>query len=566
MKTRIILWTALLSAAFIVSPNLWDPTVSGKYFYFALAVPAASLLAAHRLLRNRAIFRICITDIAVFAFAAWVGAGSITDGTHPGMRLWIFMLLVPLYVIIRTSLQDRNMIRPLLCVILAVVAAEAVWGLLQLYGVLPSYNRTVTGSFFNSGPYSGFLACGTPAALYFILNGRSAKVEKLLGLACIIIAGLILPAAMSRAAWVAASAGCVLVLYRICFRRGFRFSFKHAVFAVAGCCLAGALLAGTYMMRTRSVDHRLFVWRVSAELVREKPVTGYGLGSFPAKYDGAQADFFLSGKGTEKQKQFAGISHEYAFNEYMQITVEHGIAGLVLFLGIVCLCLIAAPKERSGDKTAIQGCLTAFLVFAFFSYPFSVLPLAIIFVVLAAMAASFSRPVERLSSRFSSVAAGVLCLGLSGYASVEILSRYPAYREWKSAQVSFYDTSNWEQAAEAYGSLYAKLSREKQYLFEYAHCLSFTGRYTESNEMLDRYLLFGSDPVIYYSKAINYKSMNDYKNAGKMYLRASEILPGRPYPLHLLMNLYDETGQKEKAEKIRKYFEAKRKKYLKSEK
>jgi O-antigen ligase len=506
-----------------------------------------------------------MTDIAVFVFAAWVGAICITGGTHPGMRLWIFMLLVPLYVIIRTSLQDRNMIRPLLCVIPAVVAVEAVWGLLQLYGVLPAYNKYVTGSFFNAGPYSGFLACGIPIALYFILNG-SAKTERFLGLACIITAGLILPAAMSRAAWVAATAGCVPVLYRICFRRGFRFRFKHAAIAVAGCCLACALLTGTYMMRTRSADHRLFVWRVSAAMVSDRPVTGSGLGSFQALYDGAQANFFLSGKGTEKQKQLAGISHEYAFNEYIQVTVEHGITGLVLFMWIICLCLVPTSKETGAGKTAIQGSLTAFLVFAFFSYPFSVLPLAILFVVLAAMAASFSRPVERFPSRFSRVAAGVLCLGMSGYASVEILSRYPAYREWKSAQVSYYDAGHWEQAAEVYGSLYAKLDREKQYLFEYARCLSFTGQYTKSNETLDRYLLFGSNPVIYCSKANNYKSMNDYENAEQMYLRASEIVPNRPYPLRLLMNLYDETGQSEKAEALRKYFEAKRKKYLKNEK
>ena len=41
--------------------------------------------------------------------------------------------------------------------------------------------------------------------------------------------------------------------------------------------------------------------------------------------------------------------------------------------------------------------------------------------------------------------------------------------------------------------------------------------------------------------------MKDYWKIEKMYLRASEIVPNRHYPLYLLMTLYHETGQNEKA-------------------
>ena len=39
-------------------------------------------------------------------------------------------------------------------------AIEAIWGLLQVYGYEPSNHSlyALTGSFYNPGPYSGFLA------------------------------------------------------------------------------------------------------------------------------------------------------------------------------------------------------------------------------------------------------------------------------------------------------------------------------------------------------------------------------------------------------------------------
>ena len=52
-------------------------------------------------------------------------------------------------------------------------AVEAVWGLLQVYGYEPSNHSlyALTGSFYNPGPYSGFLAMCVPVALHEWLEG-----------------------------------------------------------------------------------------------------------------------------------------------------------------------------------------------------------------------------------------------------------------------------------------------------------------------------------------------------------------------------------------------------------
>lgn len=60
---------------------------------------------------------------------------------------------------------------------------EAIWGLGQLYGVVLSHHSQylLTGSFYNPGPYSGFLAMIFPIAFYEWLRLRK-EPNSVLGL------------------------------------------------------------------------------------------------------------------------------------------------------------------------------------------------------------------------------------------------------------------------------------------------------------------------------------------------------------------------------------------------
>lgn len=293
-------------------------------------------------------------------------------------------------------------------------------------------------------------------------------------------------------------------------------------------------------------------------LVRENPLTGSGFGSFQALYCDAQADYFISNKATEEELMMANVS-EYAFNEYLQITVEHGIVGLLLFLFVIYSffakrgkgngIIDAAGQENDGIKSAIQGSLIAFLIFAFFSYPFSISALTVLFVVLAAISASLSPPIKWLSLRRIGFAVLFVCFGLTIYSGIRILSQYPVYLEWKSAQIH-YNTKNWKKAEEQYTCLYPNLNQQKYFLFEYALCLSETGQYEASNNIFFRFLYFGSDPMVYNCIGNNYKNMEEYEKAENMYFLAFHTVPNRHYPLYLLMKLYIDSGFPEKAKVI----------------
>src|SRR5690606_24631037 len=88
--------------------------------------------------------------------------------------------LAALYIILRSLKKE---VYPYL--FLAVIVSgiiQAVYGNLQLWGYYPSYHSgfKMTGSFFNPGPYAGFLAVVFSVALgmYLFRNGfQSPKIN-----------------------------------------------------------------------------------------------------------------------------------------------------------------------------------------------------------------------------------------------------------------------------------------------------------------------------------------------------------------------------------------------------
>ena len=98
------------------------------------------------------------------------------------------------------------------------------------------------------------------------------------------------------------------------------------------------------------------MWKITAKAIQKQPITGTGLGGFPAAYAEAQAEYMASGKATEQEKRIAGCP-EYAFNEYLQIGLEQGVVGIdvsgsirFLFLSIAIAGVLGSIDIPRGDE------------------------------------------------------------------------------------------------------------------------------------------------------------------------------------------------------------------------
>lgn len=422
------------------------------------------------------------------------------------------------------------------------------------YIVTGDWYGTVTGFFENPGPYGGFLAIISPVALFVVRNKKCLflTTNKYIRHFLIFIAWFnfigvlfLLPLTFCRSAWVAFLVSSLWIIYKDktkCLIGGCKFRLIGG-----GVCLLCLVVGGLflYRMKADSADGRLLIWKVSLEAGKDKWLLGNGFHSFPKVYGEAQAEYFEKQKGSEREKMLAGAP-QYCFNEYIQIFVEWGLVGLLFALGVIFFAFKCVVCIKDSGIRALGGALVSVLVLACFSYPLRVPILCILVIsILAVICCSVLRNVI-LSIGL------ILCTVLFSFYMFKMIGHsdyWQACKYWRKLQM-FFNQGDFQVVVDRYDKIYPYLSDNPSFLFEYGQCLSQTSRYNESNKILAEGMLYSSDPMFFNIMGKNYQKQKRYDLAEKMFLEAANRIPHKIYPYYLLMNMYIECSQLEKAKYI----------------
>ena len=539
--------TLLLCTPLIHTTELVNGLVIGKMCWFHLVMLFFSVCVFFVALTKRATaIAFSSSDLLLLTFT---GIVLITYkwSLNPEPEKLIFTgQLVILWFLLRyilTAYREFNFFFLFVGMLTGLV--EAVWGMQQLHGHAYSNHSLfrLTGSFFNPGPYCGYLAAVLPVCLWAAL-----KFQKGMHYFAWICAGailIVLPAGMSRSAWMAAVVACGWVYWterigwekaKAAYKR-----YKNATipFIAIVAILAGCAIAGVYGMKRDSADGRLLMWKVTGKAIAGQPLAGTGLGGFPAAYAEAQGEYFATGTATGQEKQVAGCP-EYAFNEYLQIGLEQGIGGLIVF--VLWLGSMGYYGIRNRQHGAVGGVL-ALAVFAVSSYPLQLPSFWVALVFLGAICVTKDGTQAGSSALPVSSAYPITIISLLSLASVCLFilqkGQYEVYKRWGRMQ-TVYNNKAYESVSEDYKDLHDKLKHKPEFLFEEAQCLSKTGRYAEAIRVLERAKRLSGDPMIRYMIAKNRQATGDYREAERELLHAIGILPERLYPYYLLAKLYAE--------------------------
>lgn len=566
----VILSIPLLLVLFtvsIVDNSMANPTVSAKYSWFGITLVLSTICSFILLLLNKRKINLSIIDCLLSVFIFWGIILTYYKCNYFTFNLSVLLLLWIFYAVCRITIEQFNFYIPIFLLILLISGLlEAIWGLGQLYGYYFSQHNSfvITGSFYNPGPYGGYLSLILPIALYYILldysvinqrrNRNSIMIYIRWGISLLTLISiiLILPATMSRASWMAALVGCLLIIAHYMSRKnggGFCFlqNNKKVLLGFAlSICIA---IWGVYYLKKDSADGRLFIWKNSITTILNNP-NGVGVGYFPGAYGKVQANYFITQFSSE-QEQFVAGSPEYAFNEYLQIGVEYGSIPLLLFVSIIILTFYVGYKHKR--YPAIAGLLTL-LVFAAMSYPFNLLPFLIVLLVFIALCLSSYKENEKkiggpLILCYSVII--IVFLLIVGTTIYQYRSLKEAYVEWNKIRM-LNNIDLGEKHVIEYEKIYPFLRHESVFLFEYAKYLNKIKKYEESNQILKEMGCISCDPMVYNIMGRNYQSMKNYGEAEKAYKMASFLIPSRLYPYYLLTKLYDETGERDKIFKTAK--------------
>lgn len=484
------------------------------------------------------------------------GTVLVTDGSLPSDLLgtqWMWLsavmtVVLPLWLagyIVNPQRTVRIVSESVQWVLMGFGAVEALHGLGQIAGIYPSNHSlfVLTGTFYNPGPYSGYLAAVLPVALYrmLILNGKKDRlsvVQYYLSMCVLLLICCVLPAGMSRAAWIASLISCGYVVLRVYRVKVKSFVSEHR-YAVFGVLILGLLSAsGAYFMKRDSADGRLLIGKITSQAIAASP-WGEGNGrTFSAIYGDAQERYFTDCEYSESEAWVAGTP-DFAFNEYLQIAVEYGVwVSVLLVTVLLVLSMIAGSRKH---LAGMGGCLVSLMVFACFSYPLHI-P-AIVSVWLLAVMALCGEGLVMIKRKSVAVIIllPVVVAGLT--ASVNRYGMYSArtraVRQWMFVRV-LYHSGAFKAVAEEYGKLYDKMSWHKDFCFEYGRALYKTGSYGKAEKVLLKAMTVSGDPMILNILGRSAQESGEYGKAEMYLLRSTRRLPERVYPHYLLVKLYAE--------------------------
>lgn len=556
-----------------------------------LSVPALSFsLLSLKKVRWGTVDLVLLMMAGIYSLSAYVGERSevskaALEEVFPYVLLWFSIKAL-------SSGRGRGWNTFLMAVLCIWLLTESVNGLAQVFGHRPSGHAVfgMTGSFSNPGPYGGLIAVLMSVSASYALRHRrlvdlisrpflkgfayirpdriSGSVNLrwvllrfipfLVASASTLLGFMVLPASRSRAGWLAL---CLALLLYVCHETRLLSRLRHRGAVVALLAVAiPATAGGVFMLKKDSALGRLHIWNVEIRAVASSPLTGHGPGTALGVYGETQEAYFREAERGVWEKRVAGCP-EYAFNEYLKSGIEAGLSGLVL---AVCIAAFSVWSLMKSSSVFAYGA-AASAVFAFFSYPLSVQPLAVLYTILLGVSCGAARPGGQCAGVEAQAkpvpvwmrASTVLMAATLGIVAFQLRDTYPDRRAamdvWASSRY-LSSMELYEDSLEELEGLYPELFWNYRYLYDYGYALHKTGDYAGSNEILQEGAAISSDPMFHNIIGKNFEALGDYDSAEHEYLSSHNMVPCRLYPLVLLMEMYSRTGRetesKETAEEI----------------
>ena len=404
----------------------------------------------------------------------------------------------------------------------------------------------IEGIFHNTGIWGGFVALCS-----IFVGGAGLFLVKRYKIALWLLFMLLIYFTYesdSRAAWMAI---ILSLLYFLCVK------YEGNVIGIAG-VLAGFILFSIvyfpkiYHLKAESAMGRVYIWKTSLPIIKEHFLLGTGQGGFQVYYMKKQATYLQK----DTMSRFTRIAGETdnPFNEFIKITVEYGIVGLILFMTLLYYVFHKNPN-RSFFTIPFKGVLTGILVFAFFSYPFMYVQFQLLFILcLAGISHNYTENVMKLKVLRHTTWIIVLSL----IVAFPILRYYYCALRWECDvnQKTLSDDDKMEEMA----ILYPVLKANAAFLTYYAYLYSERGDYVNSVRKWKESLNYKVSYRQYISLGQDLERMGEYDEAEAYWEMASYMIPSRFTPIYLQIEMAMRLKRYEKADRLITLFMMKDKK------
>ncbi|MBR6191978.1 MAG: O-antigen ligase family protein [Prevotella sp.] len=414
---------------------------------------------------------------------------------------------------------------------------EIIFSIIQLFGLLPDNYKYAhfSGSLNNPAIFGMLLSFCVPVSVYFLkyTDGKEKTLWKFL----FVIFAVFIILSDSRTAILASACGALLVLLMM-EKNLFREKLKKRKFKFLTYIFIVLTFVFLYFYKRDSAEGRFLIWNVCVEMIKEKPLWGWGTDGFYAHYMNYQAEYLKSHAGSP----FALLADETQnpFNEFLHIAIVCGVPCCLFFIGIIIGTIWYLCNRRIEHCEVLLGLTLVFVVWCMFCYP---LTTPFVWMILSFIALSMIS-LETLPKPCHAVifVMCLFCLFLmvkNGYANIRRVS------------LQEYAMNNHDiQVMDKYESMYREMSSNGLFLYNYAAMLHLNGDYEKSITVFKECSAYINDYNMMLLMGDNYQQMDIPDSAIVYYKRASEMIPNRFLPLYYQMAVYQEQGNNNKAKEI----------------
>lgn len=526
--SRIGIPLLLIGTLFLSSDFFIDREINPKIYVF---VVLSYVFGICLLLLYRRKLMISSWGITVILFILYINVDSMFTASCrlTTLCLWGFGVLLLFFTHVPIS-KNTDRIIVLLCVLQSVYGLLQYWNLIRNTTIYP-----VTGSFDNP---AGFSACLSTAFPLIFLLLQNNKLYKLSGIVSGVIIGTAIVVSGSRAGIICLTISLFIYAYTRLFPKIGKLRWLLFLCLLI---VGAALFIHLYTLKKDSATGRILIWRVTTDMIADKPILGGRSGFFHANYMQYQARFFELNSCSRYGLLADNINHP--FNEYLYLIVEYGLIAFILF--IVQVVVLVRQYHASLPYTL---CLLSLVLFALFSYP---LKYPFTWVIAAYCLAHFVRKKSNKTvfsiARFKGlkvVGAVFLSIGL-----FRVIQDIRFEYEWmRVTQVEY--SAPTSEVLRQYGNLYDRWSGNYHFLYSYAALLSRKGEYEKSNEILTECQRYFDDCDVQTIVAENHYHLGNWIQAESHYLTAAHMCPNRFFPLYGLYKIYIVLNDRNKALEI----------------
>ena len=426
---------------------------------------------------------------------------------------------------------------------------QAIWSIYQWSKLLITTSHAIsraigaTGTFDNPAGLSACLSLSIPFILYSLHQADKYKNIHI-GILITVIVALLLTE--SRTGW--SSTFVCLTLYgweigkHHFMQRKRRFCFFIATLLLVSFCIGG------YIYKKDSADGRMLIWQCTWDMVKEKPLSGYGINGFEAKYMDFQAQYFALHPQSKYGLLADNVKHP--FNEFLSVAVHFGLIGILVLLAIAFVLIRCYRQEKTMEKSICLLSLVGLSVFSFFSYPFTY-PFTWLVVLLdiCVLAQTPIKSVMLVVNQKLKYSFAILIMGLSPLSLYMLTQRIYDEMEWKKA-VCLSLNGDSKQAFGKYCLLMERLKDNPYFLYNYAVELYIAEHYHESLQIAKLCKNYWSDYDLELLSAMAYEKTENADNAEKCYKKAAYMCPNRFVPLYQLALLLKNKGKVKEARSL----------------